>query len=215
MIKQAAAALIACAMVASPAAPAALAQERAPRLGVVDMSKVFDGYKQFQESEKTYQEFMRARQAEFVERTSLRLLGEDELKEYQNLKAVIAPSDEQKQRMEQLKEMARTRDMELKGLQVVSNPTEENKRRTAELQELARKRDDELSQLQKRMGEEISQRNKELSDNLNHQIETALAAVAKDKQIDVVLTKEVVLYGGRDLTPDLLTKLNATAAPSQ
>jgi len=209
LAKQAAAILIACALIATLAAPSALAQERAPRVGVVDMSKVLDGYKEFQASDQQYKAFLRERQVQLAERASLRLLNPQELKEYQNLKQVTAPSDEQKRRIEELKAVADTREKELTGLQAVTTPTEEQQKRLAELNDLQEKSNAELAQMEESARAEINQRNKELSDQLNKKIEAVLAAVAKDKRFDLVLAKDAVLYGGLDITDAVLAKLNA------
>ena len=209
MAKQAAAILIACALVATLAAPSALAQERSPRLGVVDMSKVLDQYKEFQASDQQYKAFLRERQMQLAERASVRLLNPEEIKEYQNLKQVTAPSEEQKRRMDELKAVAESREKEFSALQAVTGPSEEQQQRLAELNELQEKSSPELAKMEESAREEINQRNKELSDKLNKSIEAALAAVAKDKRLDSVFTKDAVLYGGLDITDAVLAKLNA------
>jgi len=209
LAKQAAAILIACALVATLAAPSALAQERSPRLGVVDMSKVLDQYKEFQASDQQYKAFLRERQMQLAERASVRLLNPEEIKEYQNLKQVTAPSEEQKRRMDELKAVAESREKEFSALQAVTGPSEEQQQRLAELNELQEKSSPELAKMEESAREEINQRNKELSDKLNKSIEAALAAVAKDKRLDSVFTKDAVLYGGLDITDAVLAKLNA------
>jgi Skp family chaperone for outer membrane proteins len=202
------ASLILLALVASGAA----AQQQEPRLGVVDMAKVLDGYKEFKSSDAEYKAFLTERQQQLQERMSVRMLGDDEMKEYQNLKSVTAPTAEQKQRLEQLRAVAETREKELTDLQSVASPTDEQKKRMADLAAVADKSTKEIEDLQKRLSDEINQRNKELSEKLNSRIESALAAVAKDKRVDFILAKDAVLYGGRDLTDDVLAKLNAGAS---
>jgi len=190
------------------AAPGSMAQQEA-RLGVVDMDKVLSEYKEFQASDADYKKFITERQQQLQERISVSLLTEDEMKEYQNLKAVTAPTPEQKQRQEQLRATAETREKEFNDLQSAAAPTDEQKKRLAELQALADKSSKEVQDLQKRLTDEANQRNKELSEKLNQRIETALAAVAKEKRVDFILAKSAVLYGGRDITADVLAKLNA------
>jgi outer membrane protein len=196
-------------MLAALVAPSAVAQQQTPKLGVVDMAKVLDEYKEFKDADAEYKKLLAARQAQLQDRMAVRLLSADELKEYQNLQAVVAPSDEQKKRMEQLRAVAQTREDELTGLQRVTSPTEDQKKRLAELQGLGDKSSQEISQLQQRLSDEINARNKELSEKLNKKIEAALEAVAKDKRMDYILAKDAVLYGGRDLTNEVLAKLNA------
>lgn len=191
--------------------PAALAQAQEPRVGVVDMAKVLEGYKEFQDSDQQYKTFLAERQQQLQERMAVRLLSEEELKEYQNLKAVAAPADEQKKRLEQLRAVAETRENELNTLSRLPSPSEEEKKRLSDLKAVADKSSAEIEQLQKRLSDEINARNKELSEKLNQKIEAALAAVAKDKRVDLILAKDAVLYGGRDLTDEVLTKLNAAS----
>jgi Skp family chaperone for outer membrane proteins len=196
-------------LLAALVAPAAVAQEQALKLGVVDMAKVLDGYKAFKDADAEYKKLLSARQAQLQDRMAVRLLSEEELKEYQNVQAVVAPSEEQKKRMEQLRAVAQTREDELTGLQRVASPTDEQKKRLTELQTLGDKSSQEISTLQQRLSDEINQRNKELSEQLNKKIEAALEAVAKEKRMDYILAKDAVLYGGRDLTDEVLAKLNA------
>lgn len=49
---------------------------------------------------------------------------------------------------------------------------------------------------------------KELSAKLKKRIEAAIAQVASAKNIPVVVDKQVILFGGQDLTEDVLQKLN-------
>lgn len=203
--------LVVALMIAALVAPFALAQEQAPRLGVVDMAKVLEGYTEFQASDAEYKQFLRDRQGQLQQRMSVRLLRDDELKEYQNLTSVVAPTDDQKRRLEELRALAEKRENELNGLSRLSDPTPEEKQRLTELQAVADKADEEISGLQQRLADEINQRNKELSEKLNQKIEAALAAVAREKRVDYILSKDAVLYGGRDLTDEVLAKLNPSA----
>jgi len=201
--------LLALAALVAPAA----AQESAPRIGVVDMPKVLDGYNEFKDLDQQYKAFLAERQQQLQERMAVRLLSKDELKEYQNLKATAAPSEQQKQRMEELRKVAEARENELATLSRLPNLTENEKKRLSDLNATADGSAAEVEQLQKRLSDEIGARNKELSDKLQKKIEAALAAIAKEKRVDVILAKEAVLYGGRDLTSDVLAKLNAPGAP--
>lgn len=199
-------------IVAALAAPTAPAQAAEPKIGVVDMAKVLDGYKEFQDSDKIYKDFLRERQQQLQDRMSVSLLSDAELKEYQNIKAATAPTQEQKQRLEQLKAVAEARQNELDTLSRATNPTDAEKQRLAELKALSDKSSADISQLQQRMSDEIAKRNKELSENLNKKIESALAAVAAEKRLDYILAKDAVLFGGRDVTSDVLAKLSPAPA---
>jgi outer membrane protein len=47
----------------------------------------------------------------------------------------------------------------------------------------------------------------EMSKKLKGQVEDAIKNVAKDKQIDVVVDKQAVLFGGTDITEDVIKKI--------
>jgi len=46
------------------------------------------------------------------------------------------------------------------------------------------------------------------SKKLKEQVEDAIKNVAKDKQIDIVVDKQAILFGGTDITDDVIKKLN-------
>ncbi|MBM3275913.1 MAG: OmpH family outer membrane protein [Candidatus Sericytochromatia bacterium] len=56
--------------------------------------------------------------------------------------------------------------------------------------------------------EAVEKLDKELSAKLKRQIETAIQDVAKAKGYSVVVDKQVVLFGGEDITDEVLKKLN-------
>jgi outer membrane protein len=47
----------------------------------------------------------------------------------------------------------------------------------------------------------------EMSKKLKVQVEDTIKAVAKEKQIDIVVDKQAVLFGGTDLTEDVIKKM--------
>jgi outer membrane protein len=47
----------------------------------------------------------------------------------------------------------------------------------------------------------------EMSKKLKIQVEEAIKVVAKDKQVDVVVDKQAVLFGGIDITEDVIKKM--------
>jgi outer membrane protein len=64
----------------------------------------------------------------------------------------------------------------------------------------------------KRANLEVLKENKqkeleEMSKKLKTQVEDAIKNVAKEKQIDVVVDKQAVLFGGTDLTEDVIKKI--------
>lgn len=74
----------------------------------------------------------------------------------------------------------------------------------AELEKMTKKFETEL----KPKKEAVEALDKELSTRLKKKIETTIQEVAKAKGYAVVVDKQIVLYGGEDITDDVLKKLN-------
>lgn len=79
----------------------------------------------------------------------------------------------------------------------------------------AKKPEDEIAKMQKRFEEDLKPKksrvealDRELSGKIKKDIEQVIADVAKSKGIATVLDKQVVLYGGVDLSDEVLKRLN-------
>ncbi len=74
----------------------------------------------------------------------------------------------------------------------------------AELEKMTKKFETEL----KPKKEAVEKLDRELSGRLKKKIETTIQDVAKAKGYSVVVDKQVVLFGGEDITDEVLKKLN-------
>lgn len=79
----------------------------------------------------------------------------------------------------------------------------------------ANKSPEEISKMQKKFEEDLKPKktrveglDRELSGKIKKQIEVVIAEVAKAKGVPTVVDKQVVLYGGIDLTDEVVRKLN-------
>jgi outer membrane protein len=80
--------------------------------------------------------------------------------------------------------------------------------RMTQVQQQARGRSQaEQIRLTQRAQEEILQRRAELLTKLDKDIRTAVAKVAREAGVMIVLDRSVVLYGGRDLTEPVIKEL--------
>lgn len=79
-----------------------------------------------------------------------------------------------------------------------------------ELRKMQEKFQDELEQKRKE-GQDLSEKKQkeleDMSNKLKTQVETAIKDVAKDKKLDVVVDKQAVLFGGNDITEDVIKKI--------
>lgn len=74
----------------------------------------------------------------------------------------------------------------------------------ADLEKMTKKFEGELRPKK----EAVERLDKELSGRLKKRIEAAIAEVAAAKRIPVVVDKQVVLFGGEDITDEVVKKLN-------
>lgn len=73
--------------------------------------------------------------------------------------------------------------------------------------------DEEKKQAQTLMSkyeQEIAQKDKELTEQLLADIQVSMKKIAAQKNLTVILDKTVVLYGGTDVTEDIIKDLTAT-----
>ena len=194
-------------LVLAPGVMAADAQP-APAVGVVDWQKMLDEFQAYQDAQKGFQGFVDEREAKLSKEGLLRVVTPQEKKEYDDLGAVPAPSDQQKQRMKDIEKLSQDREKEMVSLQATTAPTPEQQKRLEELRGIAAPRDKELQDLRVSLRKEVTAKEDELMKPLQDRIDKALDELMKEQRLAVVLRKEVVLRGGLDITSKLLAKLN-------
>jgi Skp family chaperone for outer membrane proteins len=197
-----------CLLVAPGAALAQKPAAKEPQVGVVEWQKLLDDFTAYQDAAKVYQQYVQDREDRLRREVALRMLTADEKKEYDDLRAVPAPTDQQKQRMAALEKLADDREAEFQKLQSTATLTDEQKTRLDELRTISGARSKELQDLQTSLRNEVSKKDDELMKPLEEKIKAALGEIAKERNFVVVLRKENVLYGGVDITSALLAKLN-------
>lgn len=79
----------------------------------------------------------------------------------------------------------------------------------------AGKSEAEINKMQKQFEDQLKPKkakvealDRDLSGKIKKQIETVIGQVAKSKGIPTVVDKQVILYGGTDITNDVLSRLN-------
>ncbi|HEY9855157.1 MAG TPA: OmpH family outer membrane protein [Stenomitos sp.] len=74
----------------------------------------------------------------------------------------------------------------------------------AEINKMQKKYEDDLKPKKAR----VEALDRELSGKIKKQIESVIGQVAKSRGVATVVDKQVILYGGTDLTDDVLSRLN-------
>ena len=71
----------------------------------------------------------------------------------------------------------------------------------------------ELSKLDEELTKAVKAKESDLLKKIDDQVEAAAKAVAGEKKLTAVFTKQAIIYGGVDVTDDLLAKLNGPTRP--
>jgi Skp family chaperone for outer membrane proteins len=180
------------------AAQAAAAAEM-PKFGVVDMEQLGRDYRQMQELNQQFQDFQAEQERRLKQTYETRLLTEAEAQEYSDLSSTAAPTESNKKRLQELQEL---QGKETRTPEEDSEMQQWNTLYQQRMVELTKLRDE----LEKSRQTRFSELNKVITDNVN----SAIKAVAEAQKLAVVLRKEMVLYGGEDITSAVLLKLNGT-----
>ncbi len=187
------------------------AAETAPRLGVVDMDRIAVEYRAMQDLNQQFQQFQRSQDEALEARYKTRVLDDDERQEYLDLADMGAPTAERDKRLSELADLSDTRERRLLELRQKEerSPFEEDE--YDQLRVLYDMRMQELAAVQADLQQTRRAKQEELTKVVTDSVDGAVKAVAEEQQLSTVVRKEMVLYGGLDITEDVLAKLNAEA----
>jgi Skp family chaperone for outer membrane proteins len=192
---------------------AAAVPQAAPVFGSVNLDKVLSSY----DKKQTYDQQLQAYQAQLEQRLELRgtnkLLTTEEFNQLADLIAKANPADTDKNKIEELQNLAKQRDQEYQSLQQKPNATDAEKAQLKDLQAKIDKAAAEFDDSKAKSESDLSKKYNELSEQLTKEVEAAVAAVAKEKNLAMVFSKslgrtELVVYSSNDITDDVIKKLN-------
>lgn len=195
------------ALVGLVAAGQALAADTKAVFGIVDTEKLMTSprFKQYDEDLSKFVEECRAKLA--VRQQKL-MLNEDELRELIDLKMKANPTAQQTERINAIEKIERDRDAELKQLQGAKEATEQQKARQKELQDMRQKSKDTGDAQEKDYQSAIQTKAQGLDAQFATEVQAAIKQVAEAKGLTLVFAKAQVLFGGTDVTDDVIAKLD-------
>lgn len=186
----------------------ALAADNSTKIAVVDLQKVYKDAPRV----KQYMEELDAFRAELGQKLEIRsqnmMLNEDEIKELIDLKIKTTPTDKEKARITELEGMERSRDAELKQLQSTKDLTDQQKARQTELQNLQNSSKTTGESLEKDYNSNLQNKVQELDDKAKADMQDAINKVAEAKGYSLIFDKSAVMYGGTDITDQVIAKLD-------
>ena len=203
-------AVAACAIGLAPVHRAYAADTPAqPVIGVVDVQKVFTEYKLTKTSNTEIETMVQNFKTELDVRKDNKLLTDAQLKELIALKEKPNPTDADKQQIAQLEGTSKQLDEEMTSLIQKPDATDQDRARLKQLRDLSNQNEAAGNSLADDYNQQVDKRKSDLSDKITADIKAAIAKVAQQKGMATVVDKIAVLYGGVDITEDVVKVLNA------
>lgn len=179
-----------------------------PKIGVVDGQKIDSNAPRV----KQYMEQLDARQQLLKTKLEIRaqnlMLDENEINELIDLKTKEKPTDAENARVKVLTDLERAKDDELKKMQETKDLNDQQKSRLQELMNLQQKSKDMGNSLSKDYDTQLQSLAGELQGKIDTDVRAAVAKVAETKGLSLVFDKVVVVYGGIDITDDVIARLD-------
>ncbi|HVK05131.1 MAG TPA: OmpH family outer membrane protein [Armatimonadaceae bacterium] len=187
--------------------PAAAA---APTFGMIDVGKILNDSKARQAAATELQQFQQALVGILrrMDQGTARFLEEAEVMELGKLYEKTAQTDADKKRISDLEQKGDLSKGQLTRLQNVASPTPEQNK---ELQDLADRQEKGAAHLQKyadSLDKQLKDRERSINTKMMDDVKTAVAKVAKQKNLAAVFTGDVAIYAPVDITNDVLKEIN-------
>lgn len=209
---------IACAVAVLIAAAAALtttsrAADSGQKVGIVDMARIYTDAPRVKQYKETLDEQTQTLGASLEIRSQNLMLDDALVKQLIDLKtkAVAAQTDKDKATIKELEDKEHSLDGEFKTLQGVAQPTDQQKARLKELQEIQQTSKTIGEALEKDYNGRLKAKAQELDEKAKADIQESVNKVVTAKGITLVITKDAVLFGGTDITDDVINNLDRKA----
>jgi len=139
------------------------------------------------------------------------MLVDADYTKYLDLKQAAAPTESTQKQLTDLETSAKQREDRYRALADKRDRTAEEQKEYDELNKVYNQRMGEMRVLQDSLAKEVQAKREELTKTITTSLDTAIKTVAEAKKLSLVIAKEAVLYGGTDITNEVLEKLNAPA----
>jgi len=193
--------------------PAMAAEQIA--LGVVDQQRLELESRGMQEANQQYQELAGGQQQQLQQQYKIRLLSDEEKQELLDLSSVAAPTEARDTRLSELEQLSDQREQRLMDLRQSKERNPDEEAEYKRLNDIYERRMAELTALQTELQQQRQAKGDELLKGVRENLAKAVKKVAEQKKLLIVLDKQVVLYGGLDITDQVLAELNGESAAAQ
>ncbi|MDO8585827.1 MAG: OmpH family outer membrane protein [Armatimonadota bacterium] len=181
------------------------------KVGIVDVSRVEDEYVEVKNAVSQVDTMKNSLASILKMRQKYSLLPAQELDELEKLTGMEKPEEKDNARVQEITKKGDDLAAELEALRNKKEPTDQDKARLNELTDLSRKATSDVEARRAQYDTDLQNKAKDLFDKANEKMNAAIAELARQKGLWTVLAKPFVLWGGADLTNDLIEKLNKDA----
>ena len=188
---------------------AAIAADNAPKIGILDIAKIYKDAPRI----KQYMEQLETLRTQLGQKLEVRsqnlMLDENSIKELIEIKLKgAAATDKDKARIAELEKIEKDQDGKLKQLQAVQQPNDTQKTQLKDLQDLQSRSKTAGEAYEKDYNGQIQTKAQELDEKAKADMQEAVNKVAEAKGLNLVLVKDAVMFGGTDVTDDVIAKLD-------
>ncbi|HEX3000182.1 MAG TPA: OmpH family outer membrane protein [Armatimonadota bacterium] len=187
-------------------------------IGVIDMERISDEATPVKDAYQQLNTLQQNLTQNLHEIDQYTYLTQPEVEEFALIQDAGEPSQAQKSRFAELKKTAEDREKEFAQLVTVKDATADQKKRLEDLTQMRNGKDEVLEKLKQKYQVNLNKKAQEILPALSKQVEAVIAGVAQEKKLNTVLAKrvtspmgkeDVVLFGGTDITDDVIKKLNS------
>jgi Skp family chaperone for outer membrane proteins len=179
-------------------------------IGFVDLAQVTDKVKDTAEwkvNVRTFEDSRSKFRNEIENLAKLRFLTPAELEELRNLNAKPKATDGEKERVTQLTTKSSQLDQEYNRLAMTEKPNDTDSKRLKELTTMREQAGTAIQAEYEKRAQQLQKLEGEMLDKMQTKILEVVGQVAEKQNLALVVDRQAVLYGGNDLTQEVLKKL--------
>lgn len=178
-----------------------------PKIGVVDTQRIYSDASRIKQYREELDGFKQTLAAKLDIRAQNMMLDENEIRELIDLKVKVKPTDTETARIKAITDIERAKGEEFKKLQETKDINDQQKARLKELQDLEAKSKQTGNALIKDYEAQVQSKAGELQTKIDADLLAAVTKVAEAKALTMILDKAGVLFGGIDVTDDVMGRL--------
>jgi len=179
-------------------------------VGYVDLAEISEQIKEtttWKTAVKKFEDERAKYRNEIEDLASIRFLSAAERSELQTLRAKAKPTDGEKDRIKALEDTSSKLEREYQQLAMTEKPNEQQGARLKELTQTREKASGDLQEEYNKRLQSLEDSERKIMDEMQGQILKVVTQIAEDRGLAMVVDRQVILYGGQDLTQDVVKKL--------